>query len=166
MKDRAIVEYLDEDIVLGLPNGSSEITVDDLGYSPFRGRDVHVMGGAPDTQYDAIDKLTCNTLADLEPANVVGVDWNGYWGPMVHYGEYWTRDGYQDGTGMTLREMMAETAAEIRRYWDAHDLFPETMPEHLSGPAVKCPDYPVYANSGEAMRTHLPRVHGPSDGSL
>lgn len=62
VKHPDVVEHLDPEITLGLPNGSSPITVEDIGYTAFRGRDIHIMGGNPFESYTTIDKLTCNNL--------------------------------------------------------------------------------------------------------
>lgn len=73
---------------------------------------------------------------------------------MVNYGEFWTCDGYQDAVGLTLQEQADRALKEIRQFWEDKDLFPETTPEDLAGPAIQHPDKPVFANSGKAMRSY------------
>ena len=79
-----------DDVVLGYPNGYS--TVAPAEYSDpvdWRGRDIHVLGGNPLSQYEVMQELTQPTLAGHEPANIVGVDGNGVI-KAAYMGEYWT----------------------------------------------------------------------------
>lgn len=86
---------LSNTVTLGVPNGYSEIDIEDLEFRRFRGRDIHILGGAPDKQYRVIEDLTQPNLSGDPPANVVGVDWNGPH-KVAYKGEYWSRtSGYQ-----------------------------------------------------------------------
>jgi len=61
----------------------------------WRGRRVHILGGSPPKQLDAIRQLTRPTLTDEPPADIVGVDWNGLH-RGAQFGEFWTADGWDD----------------------------------------------------------------------
>lgn len=95
-KSRGAARQLSDDWVLGFPNGYSDITADDLGYDIFRGEEIHLLGGAPDSQFEAIQKLTQPDLLNNPSADVVGVDYNGFMRPaFAEPGEYWTPDGWK-----------------------------------------------------------------------
>jgi hypothetical protein len=104
-------------------------------------------------QYDAITKLTQPNLVDDDPANIVGLDWNGPH-KVAYKGEYWTPNGWQPADHLSIRETVEQSLKEIKAFWESKDLWPTEEPRDIYGPAVKQPDYPIYANSGEAMRTH------------
>lgn len=66
----------------------------------WRGRRIHILGGSPPKQLEAIRQLTRPTLSADPPADIVGVDWNG-----LHRG------------------------AQFGEFWKAHGIWPETTPQ-------------------------------------
>lgn len=154
-KSREAAEELDEDWTLGFPNGYSDVTADDLGYDVFRGRDTHILGGAPDSQFEAVEKLTQPDLQGRPPANVEGVDYNGFMRPaFAEPGEYWTPDGWeQDFRYNTPRDTIRKSLEHVKQYWQEKGLWPEQEPRDIHGPAVEKPDDMVYAWSGDDIRS-------------
>ncbi|MDS0261044.1 hypothetical protein NDI56_16720 [Haloarcula sp. S1CR25-12] len=65
-------------MVLGYPMGYSDITAEEhTNIVDWRGRRVHLLGASPPKQYPLIEELTQPRVTGEEPANIVGVDWNG-----------------------------------------------------------------------------------------
>lgn len=143
---------MNDDIVLGFANGYSDIQAQDLGYSVFRGRDVHLLGSSPVKQYDAIEKLTQPNLNGDPPANVVGVDWNGPH-KVAYKGEYWSRNGWQTADHLSIRETVRESLKEVKAFWQDQDLWMDTTPLEIEGLPVEHPDDPVYTVSGSDIET-------------
>jgi len=141
-KCRDAFDALSEDIILGVPTGYSEIDPDDLGWRNYRGRDVHLFGGSPDKAYNAIQKLTQPNLAGDPPANVRGLDWNGFFRPALSEpGEYWTPNGWKkDSLASSTRETVRESLREVKAFWQENGVWPDTEPRDLYGPAVEEPD--------------------------
>lgn len=154
-KSREAAEALDEDWTLGFPNGYSDVTAEDLGYDVFRGEEVHILGGNPQSQHEAIEKLTQPDLQGREPAEVVGTDWNGFLRPaFAEPGEYWTPDGWkQDIPYNEPRDTIKKSLSQVKQYWQDKDLWPEQEPRDIHGPAVKEPDDMVYAFMGDDIET-------------
>lgn len=149
-KCRAAPDILSDEFVLGFPNGASDITAEDIGYDVFRGDEVHILGGAPDKQYDAIQKLEQPDLLGSDPADVIGVDWNGFLRPaFAEPGEYWTSDGWQqDRYGASTRSTVEKSLQELKEFWQEKDRWPSVQPCEIYGAAVEEPDDRVYAVSG------------------
>jgi hypothetical protein len=135
-----------ETTTLGYANGKSPIQAEELGPAKFRGWDVHILGGNPLDAYSAIEKLTQPTIDGRPPADVVGYDCNL---PlrMAHW-EYWTPNGWQDNAGMTPRETARRSYQEIKEYLQEKDVWPETEPRELYGPAVREPDDSIWMDDG------------------
>lgn len=144
-----VVPALSGDLTLGVPVGYSDIHADDLGWYHFRGHDVHILGGTPDTQYDAIQKLTQPTLDDRDPANIKGVDWNGFFRPaFARPGEYWTPTGWNPDYGSTTRETVKQSLKHVKEFWQSKGLWPDTEPREIYGDAVEEPDDSIWIDAG------------------
>lgn len=141
-------DRLDDTVTLGVPLGYSDETWREVGdLRDWRGRDVHLLGGNPHTQYAAIKELTQPTVTGDPPANVVGMDWNGpHKGALM--GEYWTPDGWESADQLSIRESVRWSLAEIKRFWQDRDVWPATEPVDLYGPAVKEPDELIFMDCG------------------
>lgn len=142
------IEIIDDDQVLGYPLGYSSLHADD--YSDpvdWRGRHIHLLGGSPLVQYEALQDLTQPTLTGAPPANIVGMDWNGP-AKVAYLGEYWSRDGWQSADNLGIRETVRRSLREMRAFWQERDLWPETTPCDVYGEAVQEPQNPVWAASG------------------
>jgi len=98
----------------------------------LRGRRVHILGGSPPKQLDAIRQLTRPTLTDEPPADIVGVDWNGLH-RGAQFGEFWTADGWddsgRDADHVTVRKTVRHSLARVREFWRTHGIWPETTPQ-------------------------------------
>jgi hypothetical protein len=141
-------DVLDEDIVLGYPNGYSDLGPEDFSErSDWRGRKVHVLGGSPDSQYAAIQDLTRPTVDGQPPADITGVDWNGAHKGAL-YGEYWTPDGWQPADHLSISETVRTSLEEVKRFWQDQDMWPDTAPRDLYGPAVREPDDAIFMDQG------------------
>lgn len=150
-KYRDAFDSLDpEYTTLGVPAGFSELDPFDVApletwrESEF---DLHILGSSPERQLDWIEKLTGPTVTGLEPAEVVGVDWNGYLS-VAFKGEYWTRDGWMRADHLSVRETVRNSLQEIRQFWQDESLWPETEYRNLYGPAVVEPDRDVFMDCG------------------
>jgi hypothetical protein len=140
-------DVLDEDVTLGVPIGYSDIQAEDLGWSNYRDRKVHILGAAPDKAFDAIQKLTQPNLQNDPPADVRGVDYNGFQ-KAAYVGEYWSRDGYKPADHLSIRETVRESLEEIKAYWEEKDLWPDIEPVELYGEAVEEPDELLWMDDG------------------
>lgn len=140
-------DVLDGNVILGVPIGYSDIHAEDLGWSNYRGRPVHVLGAAPDKSFEAIQKLVQPNLAGDPPADVRGVDWNGNQ-KIAYLGEYWSRDGWQSADHLSIRETVRKSLEEIKAFWEDKGVWPETEPRELYGPAVREPDFEIFMDKG------------------
>jgi len=77
-KSRAVIDAIPETLVLGYSRGYADRLAHTSSPTlPIGGRRVHILGGSPPKQLDAIRQLTRPTLTDEPPADIVGVGWNG-----------------------------------------------------------------------------------------
>lgn len=89
-------DVIEEETVLGVPLGySKEQPLDVASMEKWRGRKLHLLGGSPTKQYDAVQRFTQPTLNGLSESEIVGVDWNGRH-KVAYLGEYWSRDGWKE----------------------------------------------------------------------
>jgi len=147
-KHQDAFEILSDDVVLGYPNGYSELKPSDYSsLSDWRGRDIHLLGGSPPTQYETIQELTQPVLTGEEPANIIGCDWNGPQ-KISYLGEYWSRDGWERADHLSIRETVRKSLEEIKAFWQQKDLWPETTPRDIHGPATQEPDELIYMDQG------------------
>jgi len=136
-----------ESITLGVPIGYSDIHAEDLGWNQYRGRDVHLLGGSPVKAYEAIEKLTQPNLSGDPPANVVGLDYNGFH-KVAYLGEYFSRDGYQRADDLSIRETVRKSLEEAKKFWQERGVWTETEPRELYGEAVEEPDELIFMDQG------------------
>jgi len=143
----AAFEALDsETTTLGYPNGKSSVQGEDIGPAKFRGWDVHILGGNPESAYEAVEKLTQPTIDRSPPANIVGFDTNL---PLrMAYWEYWTPDGWKDNSGMTPRETAQRSYQEIKDFLQGRDVWPDNEPVEIYGEAVEEPDEFLWMDDG------------------
>jgi len=98
----------------------------------WRGRRVHILGGSPPKQLDAIRQLTDRHSPTSHPADIVGVDWNGLH-RGAQFGEFWTADGWddsgRDADHVTVRKTVRHSLARVREFWRTHGIWPETTPQ-------------------------------------
>ena len=136
-----------ESITLGVPIGYSDIHAEDLGWNHYRGKDVHLLGGSPDKAYGAIQKLTQPNLAGDPPANVVGLDYNGFH-KVAYLGEYWSSDGWKPADHLSIRDTVRKSLEEAKKYWQEKGVWPETEPREIYGSAVEEPDELIFMDKG------------------
>ena len=144
-------EIIDDRFVLGYPMGYSDIQAMDIStLSDWRGRRTHLLGASPPKQFEVIERLTQPTITDDPPADIVGLDWNG---PqrVAYLGEYWSRDGWQAADHLSIRETVRKSLREMRRFWEERGIWPGETPVERVGAAVREPDDPVFAASGETI---------------
>lgn len=162
-KCREAIDIIDEDFVLGYPLGYSSLHVDDYSDpADWRGRHVHLLGGSPPVQYEALQNLTQPTLTGAPPANIVGMDWNGP-AKITYLGEYWSRDGWQSADHLSIRTTVRKSLREIRSFWQDKGLWPSTTPRDVYGYAVKEPQDPVWAATGANIYEPQPDLFTPDD---
>jgi hypothetical protein len=145
-------EIIDDQFVLGYAMGYSDIQADDISeISDWRGRRVHLLGASPPKQWAMIQHLTQPTLGGDPPADIIGADWNGP-SRVAYLGEHWSRDGWQAADQLSIRETVSKSLREMRRFWQERGVWPTETPIEGSEPAVREPDDPVFAASGETIR--------------
>ena len=132
-KSQAVIDAIPDDIVLGYSRGYADRLAHEFSDpADWRGRHVHILGGSPPKQLDAIRQLTRPTLTDDPPADIVGVDWNGLH-RGAQFGEFWTADGWddsgRDADHVTVRKTVRHSLARIREFWEAHGVWPESTPQ-------------------------------------
>jgi len=95
-KSRSVIDAVPDDIVPGYSRGYADRLAHEFSEpTDWRGRHVHILGGSPPKQLEAIQQLTRPTLSADPPADIVGVDWNGLH-RGAQFGEFWTADGWDD----------------------------------------------------------------------
>ncbi|WP_420183076.1 DUF6610 family protein (plasmid) [Haloarcula sp. KBTZ06] len=145
-KCRDAIDVIDEDIVLGYPMGYSDQTADEYtDIVDWRGRRVHLLGASPTKQYPVIEELTQPRVTGEEPADIVGVDWNGIHLAALH-GEYFSPHGYGNADHLSIRETVRESLRRIRSYWKSRGVWPTV--EKGRSPLTAEPMDPVWAADG------------------
>jgi hypothetical protein len=153
-KCRAAFDVLvdEPEIVLGYAMGYSDTqALDFTDPVNWRGQDLHLLGASPPKQYTAIQDLTQPTISGDPPANIVGVDWNGLQ-KVAYKGEMWTRDGWQSADHLSIRETVRRGLREIKAFWQARGVWPDSDPTAEHRPAVQYPDDPVFVRSGHDIQ--------------
>jgi hypothetical protein len=74
-------------------------------------------------------------------------------GKVAHKGERWTRDGWQSADHLSIRETVRRGLCEVKMFWQARGVWPDTDPTTEHRPAVKQPDGPVFVSSGADIQT-------------
>lgn len=150
-KSRDSFPVLSGRLTLGYANGFSNLSVEDFSdLQDWRGEQVHILGGNPQDQFEVYQELTQPTVTGLKESDVVGVDYNGFL-KAAYFGEAWTRDGYQSAEHLSVRESVKQSLQETKAYWQDKELWPDTEPLELYGPAVREPAEPVFRMSGEPV---------------
>ena len=132
-KSRSVIDAIPEDLVLGYSRGYADRLAHEFtDPADWRGRRVHILGGSPPKQLEAIRQLTRPTLTDEPPADIVGLDWNGLY-RGAQFGEFWTADGWddscRDADHVTVRKTARHSLARVREFWRTHGIWPETTPQ-------------------------------------
>lgn len=147
-KSRKAFEEISHDVVLGYPMGYSDLHPDDYSdLSDWRGRKIHLLGASPPKQMEAIDQLTQPLLTGEQPADIIGVDWNGPQ-KIAYKGEYWSQDGWKDADHLSIRETVRKSLEEIRRFWKENGVWPDTTPIEIHGPPSDEPDELIFMDQG------------------
>ncbi|MFC4987090.1 DUF6610 family protein [Saliphagus infecundisoli] len=137
-KCREALDVIPDDVTLGYSCGAADLLAHEFSDpADWRGRRVHLLGGSPHKQLDAIEQLTQPTLTGDPPAQIVGVDWNG-----LHrgeqFGEFWTAGGWDDSgrnaDHVTVRKLVRHSLGRIKAFWQAQGVWPETKPYGDSEP--------------------------------
>jgi len=145
-KCRDAIDVIDEDIVLGYPMGYSDQTAEEYtDIVDWRGRRVHLLGASPTKQYPVIEELSQPRVTGEEPADIVGVDWNGIHLAALH-GEYFSPHGYGSADHLSIRETVRESLRHIRSYWKSRGVWPTVETDRA--PLTAEPMDPVWAADG------------------
>ncbi|MDB9234631.1 hypothetical protein PN419_14695 [Halorubrum ezzemoulense] len=129
-KSQAVIDAIPKDLVLGYSRGYADRLAHEFSDpADWRGRRVHILGGSPPKQLEAIRQLTRPTLTDEPPADIVGVDWNGLH-RGAQFGEFWTADGWddsgRDASHVTVRKTVRHSLARIKAFWHSHGVWPDS----------------------------------------
>lgn len=132
-KYREAINTIPHDLVLGYSRGYADRLAHDFSEpTDWRGRRVHILGGSPWKQWKVIEQLTRPTLTKAPPADIVSLDWNGLH-RGAQFGEFWTPDGWDDSgreaSHVTVRKTIRHGLAQVREFWKAHGVWPETTPK-------------------------------------
>ena len=154
-KSEVAAEALRDETSRGYANGYSDVQARDIGLEHFREVPVHILGSPPDKRYSDIQNLVQPRLDGLGPADIVGVDYNGYMRPsFAEPGEYWTPSGWEQDLPMqSPRDTCKRSLENIKWFWQEKGMWPSTEPRDISGEAVTEPDDPVYTGSGGDIRS-------------
>ncbi|ACM58406.1 hypothetical protein Hlac_2842 [Halorubrum lacusprofundi ATCC 49239] len=164
-KSRTVIDAIPEDLVLGYSRGYADRLAHEFSDPPdWRGRRIHILGGSPPKQLEAIRQLTRPTLSADPPADIVGVDWNGLH-RGAQFGEFWTTDGWddsgRDADHVTVWRTVRHSLARIREFWKVHGIWPETTPQdegiHIEygGRPQPISNRPLALNVGRTSGEHL-----------
>jgi hypothetical protein len=131
-KCREVIDAIPNDIVLGYSRGYADRLAHEFSEpTDWRGRRVHILGGSPPKQWDVIQQLTRPTLTDEQPADIVGLDWNGLH-RGAQFGEFWTADGWddsgRDADHVTVRKTVRHSLARLKTFWQSHGVWPDSPP--------------------------------------
>ena len=134
-KCEGILPEIPDEFVLGYPNGSSPIQATDIAtYDEWRSvsNQIHILGGTPLSAYAEIVNLTQESITGKPPADIVGVDWNGYQRYAEDHGDYaaatggWhrnLRDQYPP-----KRDLIRYSLLNAKHYWISQNIWPDTDP--------------------------------------
>jgi hypothetical protein len=131
-KSQAVIDAIPKDLVLGYSRGYADRLAHEFSDpADWRGRRVHILGGSPPKQLEAIRQLTRPTLTDEQPADIVGLDWNGLH-RGAQFGEFWTADGWDDSgrnaDHVTVRKTVRHSLARLKAFWQSHGVWPDATP--------------------------------------
>jgi hypothetical protein len=82
-----------------------------------------------------------------EPADIVGLDWNGFHG-VVYLGESRSSGGWKRADHLSIRETVRDSLQEIKAFWQSKGVWPDPEPRPLYGPAVQEPDELIFMDRG------------------
>jgi hypothetical protein len=127
-----VIDAIPKDLVLGYSRGYADRLAHEFSDpADWRGRRVHILGGSPPKQLEAIRQLTRPTLTDEQPADIVGLDWNGLH-RGAQFGEFWTADGWDDSgrnaDHVTVRKTVRHSLARLKAFWQSHGVWPDATP--------------------------------------
>lgn len=139
-------------VTVGYSNGYADRTADEFTEpEDWAGRDVHVLGGSPPTQWEVVQTLaqTGTTLADYgagggwQPANIVGLDWNGLHS-VACMGEYWHHESphWRSAERLSIRETVRQGLAHMREFWEERGVWPAEPYAGSCEPVVRQPPEP------------------------
>lgn len=148
-KCREALERIPEDLVVGYPIGYSDVQARDFsGPADWAGRRIHILGGTPPRQWEAIQCLTgcgyhgttLTDFGDCDPdpqADVVGLDWNGLH-RVAMKGEYWYHQSphWRPADACSIRATVRRGLWHIREFRRERGVWPETTPMDVLGTAV------------------------------
>jgi len=159
-----VIDAIPEDLVLGYSRGYADRLAHEFSDPPdWRGRRIHILGGSPPKQLEAIRQLTRPTLSADPPADIVGVDWNGLH-RGAQFGEFWTTDGWddsgRDADHVTVWRTVRHSLARIREFWKVRDLARDDTPgrgdtHRVRGRPQPISNRPLALNVGRTSGEHL-----------
>lgn len=137
-KYEGALEDIPSKFVLGYANGASPVQATDIAsHEEWRTVDnrLHILGGTPLSTLEEINALTEPWVTGEPPAEIAGLDWNGYHLYAEAHGDYAAADG---GWHRNLREDFLPTRDLIRysllngkHFWSAHGIWPAGDPSSL-----------------------------------
>ncbi|KZX46203.1 MULTISPECIES: DUF6610 family protein [unclassified Haloarcula] len=137
-KCSGVLEDIPSEFVLGYANGSSQIQAIDVA-SRRKWRSIenrlHILGGTPLSTYEEIVALTKEWVTGESPANIAGLDWNGYQRYAEEHGDYasaaggWhrnLRDQY-----LPARDLIRYSLLNAKHFWISKGIWPNVDVDDL-----------------------------------
>lgn len=139
-------------VALGYPIGFSELSPGDYSQlDDWRGRNIHILGGNPHDQLEAIRKLTNPVATGTPPANIIGMDGNLVQSLAANWRKVWTEEKGKYRTDLSMRDRVRVSLENVKAFWKKHGLWPDWTPSKDHGPIMHIPDEMVYLDSGAAV---------------
>lgn len=168
-KCESVLEAIPKSFILGFPSGTSPIQgIDIASYNKWRTlgatHGLHILGGTPTQVIDHIQSLTQPTVDGSPPANIRGLDWNGYQKFAENYGDYAdATGGWHDNLReayLPSRDLIRYSLLNAKHFWVSHGVWPTltTLPDRSTlHDALYSGHAPTNAHRDLEAMAHTPR---------
>jgi hypothetical protein len=133
-----VLGEIPSEFILGYANGASPIQATDIAsHREWRTVDnrLHILGGTPLATFDEIVALTQDWVTGEPPADIAGIDWNGYQRYAENRGDYAAADG---GWHRNLRDqyppkrdLIRYSLLNAKHFWISKGVWPGERVEDL-----------------------------------
>jgi hypothetical protein len=138
-KCEAVFDQIPSEFILGYPNGASDVQATDV-VSRKRWRTtehrLHILGGTPIQTLEEIKRLTEDWVTGEPPADIAGLDWNGFKRNAEQHGDYasasggWNRD--LRSSYIPKRDLMIYSLLNAKHFWVNHGVWPDAERTELA----------------------------------
>ena len=133
-----VLKDIPSEFVLGYANGASPIQATDIAtHREWRSVDnrLHILGGTPLSTHEEIVALTKEWVTGESPADIAGLDWNGYQRYAENHGDYAAADG---GWHRNLRDqyipkrdLVRYSLLNAKHFWVSKGVWPDADVDDL-----------------------------------